>query len=98
MLRNLLLFVRYPARPPFPLFFRLTACAVSSVAEHYANASNPSVPPALMDIVGAIGGLDDFLPEPDYTGPDGTHSLAPDDPATIYNFALLSQQGIDGTG
>ena len=65
---------------------------------HYANASNPSVPRALSDIIGAISGLDDILPEYDYTAANGSHSLAPDDLATIYDFARLLQQGIDGTG
>lgn len=65
---------------------------------HYANASNPSVPQALEDIVGAIGGLDDFISEPDSTAADGTHGLAPDDLATIYDFAPLLLQGIDGAG
>jgi subtilase family serine protease len=65
---------------------------------HYANASNPRVPQALEGIVGAIGGLDDFLPQPDYTAANGTHSLAPDDLATIYDFAPLLQEGIDGAG
>ncbi len=74
---------------------------------HYANATEPSVPAALAGIVAAIRGLDDF-PEhsdhvsrpadlPDYTN-GTTHSLAPDDFATIYHVDALYQQGIDGTG
>jgi subtilase family serine protease len=75
---------------------------------HFANASNPSVPRALQDIVGAIGGLDDFLPQPvrnadwsatpAFTAANGNHFLAPDDLATIYDFASLLQMGIDGSG
>jgi uncharacterized protein (TIGR03437 family) len=76
----------------------------SAKAVHFANAQNPSVPEALRNVVGAIGGLDDFLPEPDqhafpaYTSSNGTYSAGPDDLATIYDFATLISSGIDGTG
>ena len=75
----------------------------SGVTVHYANAQNPSVPGALRDVVRAIGGLNDFLPEPDLaTRPaynsGGTHYLGPGDLATIYDFASLNASGIDGTG
>jgi uncharacterized protein (TIGR03437 family) len=74
----------------------------SATAVHYANSVNPSVPAALQAIMGSIGGLDDFLPEPaqrpspKYTDSTGNHTLAPGDLATIYDFASLT--GIDGTG
>ena len=32
---------------------------------HYANATDPSLPAAFADLVSGIGGLDDFLPEPE---------------------------------
>ncbi len=72
----------------------------SGGAIHYANTQNPSVPEALEGIVGAVGGLDDFIPEasPLETASNGTHNLAPGDLATIYDFASLLQGGIDGTG
>jgi uncharacterized protein (TIGR03437 family) len=76
----------------------------SSKAVHYANTRNPSVPQALEGVVRAIGGLNDFYPEPDlrpapkYTSSTGVHSLGPDDLATIYDFASLLSSGIDGTG
>ncbi len=71
---------------------------------HYSNVRNPSIPQALADVVLALGGLDDFLPEPDGrltpadTSSTGTHTLAPDDLATIYDFSSLLSSGIDGAG
>ena len=64
--------------------------------EHFANATEPSVPAALEEIVGGFIGLDDFVPEsmahvvprPDFTT-GSSHYLAPDDLATIYNVAHL---------
>lgn len=76
----------------------------SASSVHYANAQNPSIPKALEDVVLAIGGLDDFLPEPDGhlipadTSSTGAHTLGPDDLATIYDFSALINNGIDGTG
>jgi uncharacterized protein (TIGR03437 family) len=76
----------------------------SAAAVHYANTQNPSVPETLQEVVGAIGGLDDFVPEPAqhatpaYTESNGTHVLAPGDLATIYDFATMITNGIDGTG
>lgn len=71
---------------------------------HFANSSDPAIPLALQDVVSSIGGLDDFIPEseavavPYATSVTGTHGLAPDDIATIYNIKKLYQSGIDGTG
>jgi subtilase family serine protease len=75
---------------------------------HYANATDPSVPAALADVVGYFRGLDDFQPEPQagirnetpfdpaYTSSTGAHSMAPDDFAAIYNLTPLYQNGIYG--
>jgi uncharacterized protein (TIGR03437 family) len=72
---------------------------------HFANVSDPAVPEALADTVDGFLGLNDFrlMPgaiavPPDYnTG--GSHYLAPQDFATIYNINPLYQQlGLDGTG
>jgi subtilase family serine protease len=66
---------------------------------HFANAAEPSIPAALSELVGGIDGLDDFAPDqPEMTTPNGTHLLAPDDVATIYDIMPVYQSGIDGTG
>jgi len=72
---------------------------------HYANASDPSVPAALAELVAGIDGLDDFHPQPlvrealpQLSGSRGTHDLAPADFATIYDVTPLYNQGIDGAG
>jgi hypothetical protein len=79
--------------------------------KHFANATNPSIPAAIAGIVTGIHGLDDFRPKPAYTRgksvhrsamrPDfdsgGSHYLAPDDIATIYDLNTLYSSGIDGT-
>jgi uncharacterized protein (TIGR03437 family) len=67
---------------------------------HYANATEPSIPSSLGDVVAGIEGLDDFSLEdqPEMTSAGGTHSLAPDDLATIYDIATVYQSGIDGRG
>lgn len=74
---------------------------------HFANTAVPSVPEALADVVEEIGGLDDYYPapiggdhilKPDYTRSSGTHYLAPDDFATIYDLKPLYASGFDGTG
>jgi uncharacterized protein (TIGR03437 family) len=76
---------------------------------HFANASEPSIPAALGAVVAGIHGLNDFrfktrrqvqqsLPEPRYNSGRGSHYLAPDDLATIYNIKPLYSGGIDGTG
>ena len=66
--------------------------------EHFANATAPSVPAALDGVVSGFVGLDDFGQKPLFTNSDGTHSLAPDDIATIYDVAPLYKMGLDGTG
>lgn len=72
---------------------------------HYANASNPSVPAALANVVAGIRGLNDFhwkarlrKPISPQATTGGVHQIAPDDFATIYDVAPLYQAGVDGTG
>ncbi len=72
----------------------------------YANVNAPSVPEAFAGIVAGLYGLDNFparsllkaIPasDPAYNTA-GSHYLAPDDFATIYNLDALYQAGIDGT-
>jgi uncharacterized protein (TIGR03437 family) len=75
--------------------------------DHYANSANPSLPPVLANVVRYFRGLDDFEPEapigasmatpvPDFTASSGSHSLAPDDFATIYDIKPLYNAGING--
>jgi uncharacterized protein (TIGR03437 family) len=68
---------------------------------HYANASEPSVPAAFGSVVKSMRGLNDFRmkprAKPQYTS-KGTHNIAPDDQATIYDIAPLYAAGINGTG
>ncbi|MBV9768067.1 MAG: S8 family serine peptidase [Bryobacterales bacterium] len=73
---------------------------------HYANATDPSIPAALSDLVLGFQGLNDFRLKPrikarglipeNNTGRD--HQIVPDDFATIYDVAPLYTAGLDGTG
>jgi uncharacterized protein (TIGR03437 family) len=74
---------------------------------HYANSSDPSVPAALDGIVRGFRGLHDFRLkprsirreiDPEMTTGGGSHRIAPDDLATIYDISPLYQAGIDGSG
>ena len=77
---------------------------------HVANASEPSVPEALADVVAGVEGLNDFGMEPLYTTPGrldtespqlnsgNVHYLAPGDFATIFGVKPLYDIGIDGAG
>ena len=72
---------------------------------HYANATDPSIPAALAGIVTGFHGLSDFRLKPRLVKgkpltnlANGSHAIAPDDLATIYDFARLYSAGIDGTG
>ena len=81
---------------------------------HIANATEPSVPAALREVVRGIQGLNDFRPKPAartlrspgtserpkpaYTSGSGKHYLSPNDFSTIYNVTPLFNAGIDGTG
>ncbi len=80
---------------------------------HFANAAEPSIPAALSGVVSEIHGLTDFRMRPAMRTPHqilnaaqpnynstkgGTHYLAPDDVATIYDIQPLYSAGFDGTG
>ena len=73
---------------------------------HFANASDPQLPWPLANVVTGIHGLNDFRPQPRggvgrprfTSNLSGSHFLAPDDFATIYNLKPLYGSGIDGTG
>src|SRR5579871_943494 len=72
---------------------------------HFANATEPSVPSTLSGILRSVRGLHDFRPKPfrrvlkpAYTYTDGTHYLAPNDVATIYDVNPLYSAGINGSG
>lgn len=72
---------------------------------HYANAGEPAIPAAFRDVVAGVGGLDDFRLQPLLVrgsrpayNLSGSHYLAPDDLATIFDIAPLYARGIDGTG
>lgn len=75
--------------------------------QHFANATEPSVPTALGAIVLSISGLNNFRLKPLLTKPRydsgalcGGNCLAPGDLATIYNINPLYSKAtpIDGTG
>ena len=78
--------------------------------DHYANASDPFIPAALEGVVAAVRGLHNFRLKPllrvgsgsglrpSYTDSFGSHYLAPDDLAAIYNLAPLYNAGINGSG
>ena len=65
--------------------------------EHFANATEVSIPATLAPVVESFIGLDDFHPKAQRTI-GGTHSLAPDDLAIIYDIMPLYDSGIDGSG
>jgi uncharacterized protein (TIGR03437 family) len=75
---------------------------------HFANANEPTIPAALANVVGTIHGLTDFrlrarkhssiTPVPEYTTTKGSHYLAPNDVATIYNIKPLYDSGADASG
>ena len=78
---------------------------------HYLNATAPSVPEALADVVLSLQGLTDVHLQPrlvhgksavtlhpNENDGNGAVTLAPDDIATIYNIVPLYQQGINGAG
>jgi hypothetical protein len=72
---------------------------------HYMNASAPLIPQALANVVLSLRGLNDLRPK--HVGARDrkvaqsaadTHTLAPDDLATIYDIAPLYERGVDGSG
>jgi subtilase family serine protease len=79
---------------------------------YYANASNPSLPGAIADVVVGFRGLDNFRPkprtvirrvtpaaQPRFTSSiSGDHYLTPNDVGTIYEINSLYQSGINGAG
>jgi subtilase family serine protease len=72
---------------------------------HFANATDLSLPAAIEPMVAGVLGLDDFRPKalrrkplPSYTMSDGSHYLAPDDLAAIYNLTPLYNYGYTGLG
>jgi uncharacterized protein (TIGR03437 family) len=72
----------------------------------YSNSTDPSIPAGLAGIVSGVRGLNNIHLKPRYvkggdpkmTLANGSHRIAPDDLATIYNIAPLYRAGIDGTG
>jgi subtilase family serine protease len=76
-------------------------------AIHHANATDPEIPAALVQVVGGVVSLHDFhsealhsfsrKPSPEFTS-GGAYYLAPADFATIYDLAPLYQQSINGSG
>ena len=70
---------------------------------HFANASEPSVPAALGSVVRSVSGLTNFRARPRKskrhdTQSDGSHNIAPEDLATIYDILPAYAAGFDGTG
>jgi len=86
--------------------------------QHWANASDPSIPTALTPAVAGVLTLHNFVKRPaihvsearlpakfkwgsrpQFTSSvDGSHALAPEDYAVIYNGTQTALNGIDGTG
>lgn len=74
---------------------------------HHANATEPAIPAALVQVVGGVVSLHDFhseplhgalqKPSPEFSS-GGSHYLAPADFATIYDLLPLYQQSITGSG
>ncbi len=74
---------------------------------HHANATDPEIPAALIQVVGGVVSLHDFHSEPMHASvrkasPEfssgGSYYLAPADFATIYDLAPLYQESINGSG
>lgn len=80
--------------------------------KHLANASDIAIPMALSGVIGWIGNLSDFRPQPyvrfnslavtagpNFTsGQSGEHYLTPKDAATIYDVNAVYKSGYSGTG
>ena len=79
--------------------------------DHFANATELSIPAAFQSVVAGFAGLDDFYKRttrlcqanvvtlgPAITSTHGNHYLAPADFATIYDIDPLYANGVDGTG
>jgi subtilase family serine protease len=72
--------------------------------KHFASAREARIPVQLAPLLFTIAGLDDFgfedppAPLPAFNRPNGQHSLAPSDLATIYDLKPAFERGLDGTG
>jgi uncharacterized protein (TIGR03437 family) len=72
--------------------------------QHFANATDPTIPAAIASVVSGVAGLTDFRLQPrlrkvtPLLNNGSRHNLAPDDVATIYNIAPLYADGVDGAG
>src|SRR5215470_12822050 len=74
--------------------------------EHFANATDISLPAAFSGEVLGVRGLNNFHPKPRFrpaaprftSSLSGVHNLVPDDFATIYDIKSLYNSGINGTG
>ena len=74
---------------------------------HHANATDPEIPAALVQVVAGVVSLHDFRstslhafvrkPAPEFTS-GGSHYIAPADFATIYDLGPLYQSSINGNG
>ncbi|HEY1221828.1 MAG TPA: protease pro-enzyme activation domain-containing protein [Bryobacteraceae bacterium] len=72
---------------------------------HFANSTDLSLPAAIEPMVAGVLGLHDFHPRsphkqllPNYTSTTGTHLMAPQDFATIYDLNPLYAYGYMGAG
>jgi subtilase family serine protease len=80
---------------------------VAEGKDHFANATEPSVPAALSDVVMGFRGLNNFELKPRLlkqmnakftSSVSGKHYIPPPDFATIYDVNQLYQQGFTGSG
>ena len=72
---------------------------------HFANATDLSIPSALLGVVRSIRNLDDFRPRPQFrpspaftSAQTGEHFLTPKDVATIYDINAAYNSGYTGSG
>jgi subtilase family serine protease len=81
---------------------------------HFANATNLSIPAALLGVVRSVRNLDDFRPQPQFrpspapslirvqpsftSSQTGDHYLTPKDIATIYDIDAAYNSGYNGSG
>ncbi|HEY4359461.1 MAG TPA: protease pro-enzyme activation domain-containing protein [Bryobacteraceae bacterium] len=72
---------------------------------HFANSTDPTLPAAFQNLVQGVRGLHDFHAKPSqrtlnpaYTTSKGSHYIAPDDFATLYNLNPLYKAGVTGAG
>jgi subtilase family serine protease len=72
---------------------------------HFANATDLSIPSALLGIVRSVRNLDDFRPRPQFrpspaftSAQTGGHFLTPKDVATIYDINAAYNSGYTGSG